>query len=139
MRLGGILRLQVRPSSGTVPALGGFMLSFKTAFRLIFMSGLAGVSAVSAADHAVHAGGDIQGAINAAVSGDTVTLDAGVTYNVANVLNLPAHSPCSGAPGDSITIQSSAQSAIAVPSHPRSPMGSTAYSDMAKIVTSDTS
>lgn len=67
-----------------------------------------GTTQTSGTDWPVHAGGNIQTAINSANCGDTITLDAGVTYNVTGLV-LPAKSgpKCTGTSSDYITIRPS--------------------------------
>ena len=80
-------------------------------------------------DWPVHAGGNLQNAINSASLGDTVTLDAGATFTAGGYF-LPAKSGCNGT--SFVTIRSSAFATL--------PAGRIHPSDapnLAKIVTND--
>jgi uncharacterized protein (TIGR03437 family) len=76
-----------------------------SSISIVSLITLAGVSAVSAATIVVPAGGDLQAAINSAVCGDDISLQASASFSGNFVLKYKG--PCSGSDADYITIRSS--------------------------------
>lgn len=100
----------------------------------VFCVSLLFCSSISATDFPVHSGGNIQTAINSAAIGDTVTLDAGTTYDISSPLVLPLKGGCTGAAY--VTIRSSELSLIVVPIYAlRDPMSVGTLAHMATIRT----
>jgi uncharacterized protein (TIGR03437 family) len=81
-----------------------------SSISIVSLITLAGISAVSAATIVVPAGGDLQAAINSAVCGDDISLQAGASFSGSFVLKYKG--PCTGSDADYITIRTSNLAAL---------------------------